>query len=74
MTRACSMEEVFNRITFKHMKRNSPNDFSCLTDLSHLDEKLVDKRQEKRANVKRLRRNRHYEKQFLKLANRLEFD
>ena len=68
------MEEVFNRITFKHMKRNRPNDFSCLTDLSHLDEKLVDKRLVKRATVKRLRRNRHYEKQFLKLANRLEFD
>lgn len=68
------MEEVFNRITFKHMKRNSPNDFTCLTDLSHLDEKLVDKRYEKRANAKRLRRNRHYEKQFLKLANQLGLD
>ncbi len=53
------------------MKRNSPNDFSSLDDLSALDEKLVDKRQDKRATAKKLRRNRHYEKQFLKLAGRL---
>lgn len=53
------------------MKRNSPNDFSSLDDLSELHEKLVDKRQEKRVNAKKLRRNRHYEKQFLKLADRL---
>jgi hypothetical protein len=34
----------------------------------------VDKRQDKRANAKKLRRNRHFEKQFLKLANRFEID
>ena len=27
-----------------NMKRNSPSDFRSLDDLSHLDEKLVDKR------------------------------
>lgn len=53
------------------MKRNSPNDFSSLDDLTELHEKLVDKRQDKRLNAKKLRRNRHYEKQFLKLADRL---
>jgi len=53
------------------MKRNSPNDFSSLDDLNELHEKLVDKRQDKRLNAKKLRRNRHYEKQFLKLADRL---
>jgi len=51
------------------MKRNSPNDFCSLDDLSELNEKLVDKRQDKRATAKKLRRNRHYGKQFLKLAN-----
>jgi hypothetical protein len=54
------------------MKRNSPNDFSSLDDLSELSEKLVDKRQDKRAQAKKLRRNRHYEKQFLKLAKHLD--
>lgn len=56
------------------MKRNSPNDFSSLDDLTELHEKLVDKRQDKRLNAKKLRRNRHYEKQFLKLADRLATD
>ena len=54
------------------MKRNTPNDFSTLDDLSELSEKLVDKRQEKRAQAKKLRRNRHYEKQFLKLAKYID--
>jgi len=54
------------------MKRNSPNDFSTLDDLSELSEKLVDKRQGKRAQAKKLRRNRHYEKQFLKLAKYID--
>lgn len=56
------------------MKRNSPNDFQSLDDLSALDEKLVDKRQAKRADARKLRRNRHYQKQFLKLADRLPAD
>jgi len=55
--------------SLRGMKRNSPNDFSSLDDLSELNEKLVDKRQDKRATAKKLRRNRHYERQFLKLAN-----
>lgn len=48
------------------MKRNSPNDFQSLDDITHLDEKLVDKRHDKRAHAKKQRRNRHYERQFLK--------
>lgn len=56
------------------MKRNSPNDFQSLDDLSALDEKLVDKRQAKRAVARKSRRNRHYQKQFLKLADRLPAD
>ena len=49
-------------------RRSSPNDVQSLEDLSRLDEIVVDKRQGQRANAKKNRRNRHYEKQFLKLA------
>ena len=49
-------------------KRSSPNDIQSLEDLSRLDEIVVDKRQGQRANAKKNRRNRHYEKQFLKSA------
>ena len=49
-------------------KRSSPNDIHSLEDLSRLDEIVVDKRQGQRANAKKNRRNRHYEKQFLKSA------
>lgn len=60
--------------TMTGMKRNSPKDFTSWDDLTHLDEKLVDKRQDKRAQAKRLRRNRHYERQFLSLATRLDHE
>ena len=49
-------------------RRNSPNDFKVLEDLSRLSELLVDKRSGKRADARKGRRNRHYEKQFLKNA------
>lgn len=56
------------------MKRSSPNNVHALDDLTHLDELVVDKRQDKRETRKKLRRNRHYERQFLKLAGRLGVD
>ena len=49
-------------------KRNSPNDFKEIDDLNRLDEIVVDKRDSKRANARRGRRNRHYDKQFIKGA------
>ena len=49
-------------------RRNSPNDIQQLTDLDRLSEIVVDKRLSKRAEVKKSRRNRHYEKQFIKNA------
>jgi len=49
-------------------KRNSPNDFKALDDLNRLAEIVVDKRLGKRADAKKNRRNRHYEKQFIKNA------
>lgn len=49
-------------------RRNSPADIGTLEDLSQLAEIVVDKRQDKRANAKRSRRNRHYERQFLRNA------
>jgi hypothetical protein len=50
------------------MKRNSPIDFKQLDDLNRLSEIVVDKRLAKRATEKKNRRNRHYEKQFIKNA------
>ena len=49
-------------------KRNSPNDFKEIDDLNRLDEIVVDKRDSKRANARRGRRNRHYDKQFIRAA------
>ena len=49
-------------------RRNSPNDFKAPEDLSRLNEIVVDKRSNKRADARKNRRNRHYEKQFLKNA------
>jgi DNA-binding protein H-NS len=46
--------------------RNSPNRIRDLSDLSHLIEVVVDKRQGQRASAKKNRRNRHYEKQFIR--------
>ena len=48
------------------MKRNSPKDISNIDDLNRLNEIVSDKRLAKRASEKKKRRNRHYEKQFIK--------
>jgi hypothetical protein len=48
--------------------RNSPRDIQAIEDLNQLDELVVDKRLDKRASAKRTRRNRHYEKQFIRNA------
>ena len=47
-------------------KRNSPKDIKDLDDLNRLNEIVNDKRNAKRANDKKTRRDRHYEKQFIK--------
>ena len=49
-------------------KRNSPNDIKTVDDLNHLEEIIKDKRKGKRTDAKRNRRDRHYEKQFIKIA------
>ncbi len=46
--------------------RNSPNQIHDLADLSQLGEIVVDKRLGQRAQAKKSRRNRHYEKQFIR--------
>lgn len=47
-------------------RRNSPRTIEDLDDLSHLDAIVVDKRSGQRASAKKNRRNRHYEKQFIR--------
>lgn len=47
-------------------KRNSPKDITAIDDLNRLNFIVNDKRLAKRANEKKTRRNRHYEKQFIK--------
>ena len=47
-------------------KRNSPNDIKDIDDLNRLNQIIIDKRNAKRATEKKTRRNRHYEKQFIK--------
>jgi hypothetical protein len=47
-------------------RRNSPNQIQDLADLSQLSEVVVDKRFGQRAQAKKSRRNRHYEKQFIR--------
>lgn len=47
-------------------RRNSPNDIQDLGDLSRLGDIVVDKRRGQRAAAKKNRRNRHYEKQFIR--------
>ena len=49
-------------------RRNSPNDFQHLDDLNRLGDLVVDKRNGQRAEAKKNRRNRHYERQFIRLA------
>ena len=54
--------------------RNSSLAIEDLSDLSHLDELVVDKRFGQRSSAKKNRRNRHYEKQFIRnsLAHHLQ--
>lgn len=47
-------------------RRNSPNEIKALSDLSRLTELVFDKRLGQRAIAKKNRRNRHYEKQFIR--------
>jgi hypothetical protein len=47
-------------------KRNSPNDIHELDDLTHIDEIVVDKRNDKRSDAKKGRRDRHYKNQLIK--------
>jgi hypothetical protein len=49
-------------------RRSSPRDIQALDDLSALDRIVIDKRQQQRASAKKNRRNRHYEKQFIRNA------
>ena len=57
-------------------QRNSPKTIGNLSDLSRLDEIVVDKRLGQRASAKKNRRNRHYEKQFIRnsLSHKLQPD
>lgn len=47
-------------------QRSTPNRIVDLSDLSYLDEMVVDKRTGQRSAAKKNRRNRHYEKQFIR--------
>ena len=47
-------------------RRNSPNQIQDLDDLSQLNEIIIDKRSLQRSIAKKSRRNRHYEKQFIR--------
>jgi hypothetical protein len=47
-------------------RRNSPNDIADLGELSRLTDYVHDKRLGQRASAKKNRRNRHYEKQFIR--------
>ncbi|CAM3646998.1 hypothetical protein [Polynucleobacter antarcticus] len=46
--------------------RNSPNQILDLDDLSQLESIVCDKRRGQRSLAKKSRRNRHYEKQFIR--------
>jgi hypothetical protein len=48
--------------------RNSPNQIRDLDDLSQLSDIVSDKRRGQRSLAKKSRRNRHYEKQFIRNA------
>ena len=54
----------FSAITMP--RRNSPKVIENLDDLSHIDVMVLDKRSGQRASAKKNRRNRHYEKQFIR--------
>lgn len=49
-------------------RRNSPQSIWNLEDLSQLDHVVVDKRLGQRSTAKKGRRNRHYEKTFIRNA------
>jgi hypothetical protein len=53
-------------LTKNMTRRNSPKQINGLADLSQLGEIVVDKRLGQRAQAKKSRRNRHYEKQFIR--------
>ena len=57
-------------------RRNSPKTIKALDDLSSLSTIVVDKRLGQRSSAKKSRRNRHYEKQFIRnsLTHHLELD
>lgn len=46
--------------------RNSPSQIRDLDDLSQLSNIVSDKRRDQRSLAKKSRRNRHYEKQFIR--------
>ncbi len=47
-------------------RRNSNRDFKILEDLDSLKHVVIDKRSQQRSSAKKNRRNRHYEKQFIR--------
>lgn len=47
-------------------RRNSPNQIQDLDHLTQLDNIVCDKRRGQRSTAKKSRRNRHYEKQFIR--------
>jgi hypothetical protein len=47
-------------------KRTSTNDVNAIDDLNNLQEIVKDKRNDKRADAKKERRNRHYVKLLIK--------
>jgi len=49
-------------------RRNTPNSIKGLDDLNALERIVVDKRNGQRSSAKKNRRNRHYEKQFIRNA------
>lgn len=49
-------------------RRNSPRSIQGIEDLNQLDQLVVDKRLGQRSSAKKGRRNRHYEKQFIRNA------
>lgn len=53
-------------------KRTSPNQIQSITDLNNLERIVVDKRNEKRADAKKGRRNRHYTKLLINQQVNLE--
>jgi hypothetical protein len=57
-------------------QRNSPKTIASMDDLSQLASIVVDKRLGQRSSAKKNRRNRHYEKQFIRnsLTHRLTLD